>query len=100
MWPFASAKPVVVPLSEPIQLSLSKDRGISPDVAVALRMVEERGNYAGRQVTYFRVFDPGNTKWGTSEVRRFDELDARRILHSGHVERDGVIVLNRDSGQT
>ena len=100
MWPFASAKSIAMPLSEAIQLSLSKDRGVSPDVAVVLRMIEERGDYAGRPVTYFRVFDPGNAKWGTSDVRRFDALDARRILHSGHIERDGVIVLNRESGQS
>jgi hypothetical protein len=101
MWPFATQKSVALPLSQKIQLfSLTKGRGVSSQVAVVLRKVEQRGDYAGRPVTYFRVFDPGNAKWGTSEVRRFDDLDVRRIVHSGHIESDGAIVLNRDSGQT
>jgi len=99
MWPFAN-KLVVVPLSEKLQLSLTKERGLSPEPGARLRMVEERGNYAGRPVTYFRVFDPGNAKWGNSELRHFNDLDVRRILHSGHIERDGAIVLNRDSSPT
>lgn len=96
MWPFAH-KAVVVPLSENLQLSLAKERGVSSNAGATLRMVEERGNYAGRSVTYFRVFDPGNVKWGSAELRRYDDLDVRRILHSGHVERDGAVILNRES---
>jgi hypothetical protein len=58
-------------------------------------MLEERGQYSGRPVTYFRVFDPTNAKWAGVALRHYDSLDVRRILHSGHVERDGRIVLNR-----
>jgi hypothetical protein len=96
MWPFAN-KQAVVELPENLRLSLTKDRGVSSDAGLLLRMVEERGNYAGRKVTYFRVFDPGNAKWGTSEPKRFNDLNVNRVIHSGHVERDGAIVLNRDS---
>ena len=98
MWPCATnKKSIVQPLSEPIQLTLYKDRGVSSEASVSLRMIEERGNYSERSVTYFRIFDPRNTKWGTSEVRRFDDLNVSRILHSEHIERDGVVVLNRAS---
>ena len=99
MWPFAH-KPIVVQLPANLRLSLTKDRGISADAGALLRMVEERGNYAGRPVTYFRVFDPENTKWGNSEPRRFNDLNVNRVLHSGHFERDGAIVLNRNASQT
>jgi hypothetical protein len=99
MWPFTS-KPVVLELSEKLRLMLEKERHVSPDAGAALRQVEERGSYAGRSVTYFRVFDPGNAKWGSAALQRYNDLDVRRILHSGHVERDGAIVLNRESSQT
>ena len=100
MWPFASPKSIAMPISEKLQLSLIKDRGVSSQMSVAWRMIEERGNYSGRPVTYFRVYDPTNAKWGSGEIRRYEDLVVGRILHSGHIERDGVIVLNRDSGQT
>src|SRR6266567_4548970 len=91
MWPFTS-KPVDVPITDKIRLSLTNERGVSSDAGATLRMVEEPGNYAGRRVTYFRIFDPTNAKWGSSELRRFKDLDVRRIVHSGHVERDEAVV--------
>jgi hypothetical protein len=100
MWPFASPKSIAMPISENLQLSLIKNRGVNSQTVSAWRMIEERGNYSDRPVTYFRVFDPTNAKWGSSEVRRYADLDVGRILHSGHIERDGLVVLNRDSGQT
>jgi len=94
MWPFAH-KSVVMILSKDIRSSLIADRGIRDEIADSLRMVEDRGQYAGRPVTYFRVYDPDNAKWGTSEPRNYADLNASRILHSGHTEKDGHIVLNR-----
>jgi hypothetical protein len=95
MWPFAR-KPVVVALTTQIRSSLLADRGVSDEISSSLRMVEEKGKYSSRPVTYFRVYDPGNTKWGTTEPRNYAELQAGRILHSGHTEEDGRIVLNRN----
>jgi hypothetical protein len=89
-----------MPLSISVQRSLIKERSLQSDDMIPLRMLEERGQYAGRPVTYFRVFDPTNAKWAGVELRRYDSLDARRILHSGHVERDGQIVLNRQVSET
>jgi hypothetical protein len=95
MWPFAQ-KSVVVPLSNQVRLSLSTNRGVSEADAASYRMVEDRGHYADRPVTYFRVFDPTNAKWADVVLHKFSDLDARRILHSGHTEQDGRIVLNRE----
>jgi hypothetical protein len=94
MWPFAH-KSVVMNLSKDIRSSLIAERGIRDETIDSLRMVEDRGQYAGRPVTYFRVYDPDNAKWGTSEPRNYADLNASRILHSGHTEKDGHIVLNR-----
>ena len=41
---------------------------------------EQNGRYSGRQVNFFRVFEPGSKDL---------------LLRSGHVERDGMIVLDR-----
>jgi hypothetical protein len=62
-------------------------------------MVEQRGHYADRNVTYFRVFDPRNEKWASVVLHKYDDLVAARILHAGHIERDGHIVLNRQSAE-
>ncbi len=99
MWPFGQ-KSVVVPVSENVRLSLLKQRGMSDTGVASLRMVQERGNYAGRPVTYFRVFDPGNAKWGTVELYKYNDLDVRRILHSGHAEKNGEVILDRQSSET
>lgn len=65
-----------------------------------LGVVESRGSYSGRKVTYFRVFDPRQTNGqaGKSGKRlRYEDLEARGelVLRAGHVEEDGTVVLNR-----
>jgi hypothetical protein len=94
MWPFTE-KAIVVPLSKEVRLSIMTDRAVSDASATSYRMVEEKGNYASRPVRYFRVFDPGNPKWADVVLHKYGDLDSRRILHSGHTEQDGRIVLNR-----
>ena len=42
-------------------------------------VIEEHGQYSGRRVTLFRAFEPGH-----QDVP----------LASGHIERDGVVVVN------
>jgi hypothetical protein len=44
-----------------------------------LSVVEKHGQYAGRRVNFFRAFKPGQQD---------------RLLGSGHVEREGLVVLN------
>ena len=62
-----------------------------------LAVVEERGSYAGRRVRYFRVFDPARAAERRIQVRVLRDLDAHPelVVGSGHVERDGTIVLSR-----
>ena len=64
-----------------------------------LRVVESRGRYAGRPVTFIRVFDPVRAAEREVVVQRFRDLDAQPslVLWSGHVERDGVVALARRS---
>lgn len=89
--------PVVVPLTEPLRRRLVEDRSLSDEAAAALRMVRHRGTYADRKVTFFRVLDPAAVSQAGVALRHFGDLDAHQPLqlHTGHIERDGQIVLNR-----
>lgn len=88
--------PVVVPLAEPVRRRLVADHDLSDQATTALRMLRRSGNYAGRKVTYFRVVDPDAVTRAGVVLGHFSDLDAhqRLQLHSGHIERDGQIVLN------
>ena len=96
IWKFWQ-RPVVVPLAEPVRRRLVADRGLSEPAAAALRMVTRPGNYAGRKVTYFRVIDPDAVTRAGVALGRYGDLDEHRHLqlHTGHIERDGQLVLNR-----
>ena len=74
------------------------DQGLPPGMDPAtLSVVEQQGSYAGRRVKYFRVFDPVRANECAVQVRVFADLDAHSelVLGSGHVERDGAVVLSR-----
>ena len=74
------------------------DEGLPPGTDPAtLRVVEERGSYAGRRVKYFRVFDPIRATERAVQVRAFGDLDAHSelVLGSGHVEHNGAVILSR-----
>lgn len=62
-----------------------------------LSVVEQKGSYSGRRVSYFRVFDPIRVAERGLEIRCFTDLDRHPnlIVGSGHVEADGNIVLSR-----
>jgi hypothetical protein len=62
-----------------------------------LGVVERRGSYSGRRVNFFRTFDPSHAEAQKVQVRDFDALDAHQdlVLASGHVEREGMVVINR-----
>ena len=74
--------------------------GLPPGTDVsALGVVESRGTFAGRKVTYFRVFDPRLAAGRAVDVfSRFTYQDLGAhldlVLRTGHVERDGRIVLS------
>ncbi len=85
-------KPAVSLLPSSVRSSLLKERELSDEKALGLKMVQEQGQYSGRKVMYFRVFDPLSH---STPPRGFADLDAARILYSGHIEAEGRIVLSR-----
>jgi len=85
-------KQPVSPLPEAITSSLGQLRGVSDQAAQGLKMVSQAGLYSGRKVTYFRVFDPATVG---AQPRRFEDLDGAGVLYSGHIEREGHVVLSR-----
>ena len=61
-----------------------------------LRVVESRGTYAGRGVTYLLVFDLLRARELGVAVDTARDLEARAdlVIAIGHVEQDGSVVLN------
>ena len=66
------------------------------DFVTHLGVVESRGSYSGRKVTYIRVFDPARAAERELEVQGFGDLDTHRtlVLRAGHVEKDGTVMIN------
>jgi hypothetical protein len=89
------------PLSDVIRRAIEQD-GMTPSVSnpSQLQMVELTGRYSDRKVTYFRVFDPSGAAQQTLTVQRYKDFDVfpGLVLRSGHVERDGTVVLTRPVG--
>jgi hypothetical protein len=70
--------------------------GLAPGVdAATIGVVETRGRYAGRRVTYFRVFDQTRAATRAVSVRAVADLDAHPdlVLGAGHVEQNGAPVF-------
>jgi hypothetical protein len=62
-----------------------------------LSVLQQRGSYSGRKVSYFRVFDPVRVSERSVKVNEFGDLDTHPelVLGSGHVEQNGAVVLTR-----
>jgi len=86
------------PLTDAIRRAMAQD-GLTAPVSnpSELRMVESRGRYSNRKVTYFRVFDPALAAQRSVDIQHYRDFDGclGLILRSGHVEDDGVVVLSR-----
>ena len=71
--------------------------GLPPgmDAASALGVVQSRGSYAGRTVTYLRAYDRARAAERGLEVQTLGDLDthADLVLRTGHVEQDGSVVI-------
>jgi len=89
-------RPAPRPLTDAIRVAMDKD-GLTPPVSdpSQLRMVESRGRYSDRKVTYFRVFDPTSAAQRSMNIQRYQDFDVfpGLVLRSGHVENDGVVIL-------
>ena len=83
--------------SAAIRRALEAD-GLPPgiDAASALGVVESRGRYSGRNVTYIRVFDPARATERGLNVQAFGDLEAHPelVLRAGHIEKDGTVMIN------
>jgi hypothetical protein len=64
-----------------------------------LRIVQSRGRYVNRKVTFIRVFDPVQAAERALDIRSYGDLDSAPdlIVKSGHIEEDGTIVMNHDA---
>jgi hypothetical protein len=86
------------PLTDAIRQAMQRD-GHTPAILdpAKLRMVESKGRYSDRKVTYFRVFDPSSTAQRQLDIRRYQDFDDRQglVVRSGHVETDGTVILTR-----
>jgi hypothetical protein len=91
-------RPAPRPLSDAIRHAIDKDGTTqSTSDPSQLRMVESSGRYSDRKVTYFRIFVPVLAAQQSLDVRQFNDLDQHQglIVRSGHVERDGAVILTR-----
>jgi hypothetical protein len=66
--------------------------------AAELGVVESHGSWAGRSVTYIRVFDPASAARRSVDVfsrHAYKDLNAHLdlVLRAGFVEMDGTVVL-------
>jgi hypothetical protein len=89
------------PVTEAISQAI-KSQGLAPALgdAAQFRMVQSRGRYSDRQVTYFRIFDPAVAAQQSLNIQRYQDLDAVQnlVLRAGHIESDGNIVVVRPAG--
>ena len=83
------------PPSTMMARALASDGLLSDMDLSTLAVVQRNGDYAGRRVTYFRVFDSRRVADRGLEVRKFDDLDASPdlVLGAGHLENNGEVVL-------
>jgi hypothetical protein len=61
-----------------------------------LTVLERMGTYSGRRVNFFRAFDPARATARAIQVHVFRDLDAHEdlVLGSGHVEHEGLVMLD------
>ena len=89
-------KPAAKSPSAALLRSLERDGLVAARDASNLQVVESAGRYAGRKVTFIRVFDAARTPELGVEIRDYADLDAHPelVLRAGHVEKDGEITIN------
>ena len=89
-------KPAAKSPSAALLRSLERDGLVAARDASNLQVVESAGRYAGRKVTFIRVFDAARTPELGLDIRGYADLDAHPdlVLRAGHVEQDGDITIN------
>jgi hypothetical protein len=99
MWKFWQ-KPGGRPMPQLLRRALVQQYGLTEEVADRLRILQQGGEYSGRKVQQFQVFDPAALALARSSPNRFADLDHASVIDAGHIEREGDIVLKppSDSG--
>jgi len=71
--------------------------GMDPATLVVL---EERGSYSGRDVTYFRLYDPVRAAERSIQVHAYADLNTHPelVLAAGHREKNGAVTLIKHEG--
>ena len=90
--------PGMRPLSAALRQALAADSLPAGLHVAQLGVVESRGRYAGRSVTYIRVFDPASAARRSVDVssrHAYKDLNAHLdlVLRAGFIEKDGTVVL-------
>ena len=70
--------------------------GLPPGMDPAtLIVLQQRGSYSSRKVSYFRVYDPVRAAERRVAVHAFNDLDGHPelVLIAGHMEHDGSVAL-------
>lgn len=86
------------PISDAISKAMAADgKTVGVTDLSTLMMVELKGKYSDRKVTYFRVFDPASAAQRSMDIKQYKDFDVFQglIVRSGHVEHDGTVVLTR-----
>jgi hypothetical protein len=70
-----------------------------------LGVLEKRGSYSGRRVTFIRVLDRRSATEQAKRLGRpvrYPDLDTspELVVRSGHVEQDGTVVLHQSQAPT
>ncbi len=89
--------------SAPIRRAIEADGlPLGVDRPSALAVVEQRGRYDGRAVTYIRIFEPAWARALGVDVRLFGDLDSHPILvlKSGHIEQDGIVTITKRASES
>ncbi len=91
MWnPFASKAHEAMAISVSLRQELGA-RGVVAADLDSLKMTRHKGLYSGRNVVYFRVYDPTKAPVGRSGVPRHEELTPEFVIHEGFVDGESTV---------
>lgn len=90
----SGARPLPLELRE----AIGSRHGFDEAACAEFRVVEKRGHFAGRSVTYFRIFSNRLIESLGHEVSRYEDLDKvpESVLFEGHEENDTHAVILND----
>ena len=77
-----------------VKAAIQQRFGLTDEAVAGLRTVERSGKFAGRKVTYLRVFSMAEAAAKGHQVKNFDDLDGAPALirYQGHEEMDTQLV--------